>query len=282
MASNTLHLAVISSMGLGLAALFQAAPANALVQTKPAIPFATFGNNNPEVSSNGSSSQLTFQKFNASNAILRRVTFNFTGPTAGSAPGGVISGTYTFGQALGQPNITNNATVSASNISAQVQLFFSGDTLQLNGPTIAVTPGSSSFVKTNTINTKTETITAGSYSGSATSTDTSILALFNGAGTVTTSKFQSIWNSSLTCTNPNGTSCLTRAGIGFNAQVGEQIDPDNAPSSLVGGGNAWVTVSYDYDPINAAATPGPLPILGAAAAFGASRKIRNRIKLANV
>jgi hypothetical protein len=211
---------------------------------------------------------------------LNKVTFDFTGPTAGSNPGGVISGTYAFGQRQGQTNIQNGATVAVSNISTQVQLFFSNNTLQFNGPTIAVSPSSSSFIKTSQINNKIVTITDSSYLGSATSTDTEILALFSGAGTVTTSKFQSIWNSTLTCTNSNGTSCLSRAAFGLDTQVGEQTDPGNAPSSLVNGGNAWVTVSYDYDLINTVGTPGPLPFLGIASAFGASRKIRNRIKLA--
>jgi hypothetical protein len=47
-------------------------------------------------------------------------------------------------------------------------------------------------------------------------------------------------------------------------------------------GNGIQTVQSTYEVINAPtpAVPGPLPIFGAAAAFGFSRKVRNRLKAA--
>jgi hypothetical protein len=277
MTSNIHSLAVISSMGLGLAALFQAAPAKALTYTTAPIPFATYGNSKPLVSSNGTSDQLTFQKFNVPNSTLNSIKLNFTGPTAGSNPGGVISGNFIFGQ-FGPP-ITNNSVISISNISTQVQLFFAGDSLNINGPTIATTPSSSSFIKTSVQPTETVNISGGSYLGSSTTTNqAALLALFNGSGTVTTSKFQSIWNSNVTCVRLLGTSCSTLVATAFDTQVGEQDDPSSPPSALVNGGNAWISVTYDYTLNPSAQIPGPLPIVGAGMAFGFSRKLRRRIQ----
>ena len=74
--------------------------------------------------------------------------------------------------------------------------------------------------------------------------------------------------------NPSGPySIFWKALPDLSAQSGNSII--NSPTSL---GAAWTYAQATLYTPPAAPVPGPLPALGAAAAFGFSRKLRNRIK----
>jgi hypothetical protein len=79
------------------------------------------------------------------------------------------------------------------------------------------------------------------------------------SGTVQTNSYAGLFNG--VATNPDTT---------FNAFSSSVAAADRGMLS------GYIALIYDYDP-PASAVPGPLPLLGAAAAFGWSRKIRRRI-----
>jgi len=54
---------------------------------------------------------------------------------------------------------------------------------------------------------------------------------------------------------------------------------DSNMTSLNSENNSASTNSLVFSPVSSAAVPGPLPLLGAAAAFGWSRQLRRRIKI---
>lgn len=260
---------------------FGASSAHAATFMTPAVPYSTFGNNAMMNSSGGAGvSNLTFPKFNIPGATLNSVKLVFTGPTSGGSPGGVIQNIdgVGYGTNVGTTTVPNGSVFSISGIKAQVQLFFTGLTSPIAGPQIAVTPTSDTFTaaagnRFHYFN------VAGAYGGSSSPTsDALVLAAFQGSGNITTSSFKSVWSAVTSCTRPNGTSCNGSTSVDYSVAIGEQVDYDNPPSALLN--NAWVSVMYDYTPPTPSSVPGPLPILGAGIAFGASRKARNRIKLA--
>jgi hypothetical protein len=78
------------------------------------------------------------------------------------------------------------------------------------------------------------------------------------------------------CQNSNPVTCLGPGNPGYSLSQYSNLN--------YGNGVAAITPNSTYvwlDPKKLAPVPGPLPALGAAAAFGFSRKLRKRIKLAS-
>ena len=98
------------------------------------------------------------------------------------------------------------------------------------------------------------------------------------------SSFSYVINSNYTLINTGSGSSAT--GItSFNVAIGDIFGFDVGNGGSVPFGLATVTISNFSAPIPSSApstesVPGPLPILGVAAAFGCSRKLRRRINLA--
>jgi hypothetical protein len=83
--------------------------------------------------------------------------------------------------------------------------------------------------------------------------------------------------------NPNPLDNTNMAGIFWDTQYGTKPTPVPCLNCFTGGGTGGAfNEKYAVATKVPSAVPGPLPLFGAAAAFGFSRKLRKRIKLAPV
>jgi hypothetical protein len=79
------------------------------------------------------------------------------------------------------------------------------------------------------------------------------------------------------CPNNGPLFSYSKPGEGFRSK---QYDNTNPSTTLDQPANGNLTQRYAVGTVIPSPAPGPLPLLGAAAAFGFSRKLRKRIKLA--
>ena len=92
-------------------------------------------------------------------------------------------------------------------------------------------------------------------------------------GTFQTTIFNTSWTTAVTCVRPSNTNCTTRPNI-YTLQLGTQGNPfasNSLPQAL--NYDAWLAIEYDYTP----GTPAPLPMAGAAMAFGWARQLSRLI-----
>jgi len=258
--------------GMGL---IESKSANALTYTTPCVPYATYSNANPSYSSSGSSNNLSFPQFNIPGGTLTSFKLLFTGPNCSGGAPLTNSPGITYGFKQGGLKPPGPSTVSISNISAQVQLFFAGTPLGTNpvgGPDIGF-PQSGSFTYSPPGSAFSTLQPTGSYGGTSSPiTSAAVLAAFSGTGSVSTSKFQTVWNADLTCTDPTINNCKVLVGADFDVQLGSQVNLFNPPSALFN--DAFVSLEYTY---SLTSIPSPLPILGAGLGFGWAKRIRRRL-----
>ena len=189
-----------------------------------------------------STTPISFLGFNSSLGSLSGVKIT---NAAGNAFVGTFSGNGAIGNLFG-------STVRTYTLTAFPTFSFSNSSNAAGTPApVTISPNS---VPPNTL-----TALSGSYSGTTTSiaTNTAILrSYFSGAPAIS-----SYVTSYTFASSPTGGSST--------------LEPEGATWATFSG-NIWLT--YEYGAAPAAQTPGPLPLLGAGAAFMFSRKLRRRIQ----
>jgi hypothetical protein len=223
----------------GAVAIAAASPAHAILATQTVGP-VTFSVTGTGVST--STIPVSFTGFNTALGTL-------TGVRLSNSTGGNFTGSFGGTIGIGQfVATTNNYTVTAApffNFNNTPSSAFSGSTVN-----VTITPNqlTGAFTSANAT-------ASGTYGGSTSSLATNTNALRNYfAGTPTINSYGVSW----VTTADNG------GGFFTNALTFE-------------GSSLYLTYEYD-DGTLPAGTPGPLPLLGAGAAFGFSRKLRRRIQ----
>ena len=253
-----------------MASLLAPQQAHALVATTQYVPFKIF--QNPALNT----TSLTFQSFNAAFGGDTS-TLNLTG--IGYKIAGAANGT---GSAMvgGNPRVTNQSeSLDSEAFIAYAPKFsftngtnttgaITASTMSANNPVPCSTtqscpnPGGGTMVPMDS--TRTLNLAANTYAGT---------------GGFASISMQPLWK-----TNPvmsamvSGTPSANFTGTG--ADMAYNFDPTLSPSVIskpyIEG---WIAVQYEYNVIPSA-VPGPLPLMGAAAAFGWSRRLKKRISSA--
>jgi hypothetical protein len=223
----------------GIAMVAAAAPAHAVMATQTVGP-VSFSTSGTAAST--STTPTSFPGFNTSLGTLTGVKIT---NAAGNAFVGTFSGNGAIGNLFG-------STVRTYTLTAFPTFSFS------NSSSVAGTPAPVT-ISPNSLPPNALTALSGNYSGTTTSvsTNTPILKSYF-SGTPAISSY--VTNYTFTSSPTGGLST---------------VEPEGATWATFSG-NIWLT--YEYDAAPAAQTPGPLPLLGAGAAFMFSRKLRRRIQ----
>ncbi len=247
-------LAVFTSFAAGT-------KADALSVTTTAVPFKAIGT----PTSSTIPATLNFQNFGSL----------YSGPGTLKKVRWVISTDATVG---GQTRITNQSTTSAitplaSNLTYSLTLTPSILAAALQGGSQTAT----------SLNCLTTTMPC-SNSLPAGDEDTSFTRTFNIGGTYQSSSvYASLTPAQVTAfTSGTVTSSYDAIFLGGGSNLAWNFNPTvGTPATVTAQPfiNGLIALEYQYE-LPAAQTPGPLPLVGAAAAFGWSRRLRNRIAVA--
>jgi len=239
--------------------------AHALVATTQYVPFKIFQN-----SANNIPLNLNFQSF--SSLIAPSPNINLTG--IGFKIAGAVDGTGTA-MVGGNPRVSNQSETAdtPANIFYAPKFTFKSNSLPLGsaGPVTGTTQ-SANPNPVNCVASQSCPTMGGNVIPSSSTRTLDLKGTYDGSG-----GFASITNawSGFGVTSNDGTANFTAVG------------PDLAPSfdPTVGGSvvakpfiMGYVAVQYQYS--DASPVPGPLPLFGAAAAFGWSRRLRKRVSSA--
>jgi hypothetical protein len=248
--------------------------AHALVTTTQYVPFKIF--QNPALNS-APTFPLNFQNFNTAFGGDTS-TLNLTG--IGFKIAGASDGTGTATVA-GNPRVTNQseAAVKSAFISYAPQFSFVNGAGNMTGPITGTltnamnpvpcapsqncpNPGGGTTIPTDS--TRTLDLVGNTYAGT---------------GGFASIAMQNAWRTgSVNTATAGGTPTANFSGTGTDMAYG--FDPTLSTSVIskpyIEG---WIAVQYEYD-IIPSAVPGPLPLFGAAAAFGWSRRLKKRISSA--
>ena len=226
-------------LAAGAAVSTMASPAHAITQTQTVGP-VSFSTLGTTVST--STSPTSFAGFNASLGTLTAVKLtNSSGGNLTGAFGGSI-GIGTFLTSGANPVFTAQATPTFT--------FSNGSTITGPADNAILTPN---FVTVGANPVSTTANASGSYSGATQAIaigNSALLAYFTASPTI--NSYSALW-----------TLNATNSGAFFNNAI------------TFSGTDLSLTYVYD-DGVNP--VPGPLPVLGAGAAFGFSRKLRQRIR----
>jgi len=246
-------------LAAGAAVVTMASPSHAavLTQNSNSVSFSTNGN---QTSGSPNTGALVFTGFNAA------APGTLTGVKLKFVPNPAFSGNAS----LVVLNVGNTGTFTGS---AQPFFTFSnpGTPLSASGTSSAftITPSSVTVTPPQTFIQTTGGI-SGSYAGTASALAVGALQSYF-AASPTISSYYANWN-------VTGVSVPT-TGQAFGDVTPASPQPGIIPVPTPGTLSGQVFLEYTYtvpDPINP--VPGPLPILGAGAAFGFSRKLRKRIR----
>jgi hypothetical protein len=242
------YLLVIAA---GMLAASTVSPAHAIIQTQTVGP-ASFSTSGTTVST--STVPISFAGFNTALGTLSsvRLTNGTGGNIAGTFGGDVslakISGPARTFTASAFPTFIFSNLSSFSGSGSSVTLGGPGG--QLDGTYIVSGTGTQGAIAT----------AGGSYSGTTSALATNSIALRNYfSGTPTINSYFTNWT--IASTPAGGLSTV-------------DLLPEDGTSATLSG-QLYLTYEYD-DGVNP--VPGPLPVLGAGAAFGFSRKLRQRIR----
>lgn len=254
--------------GLAIAASFLAPQqAHALVATTAYVPFKLFHNPAFNVPAG-----LTFQNFNA---VYSGAPVNLTGigfKIAGAADG---SGTATV---AGNPRVTNQTEdIDKSAFINYAPKFSFTNGVNSTGMISAVAQDANNPVPC--VTTQSCPMLGGGTTIPANSTRTLNLAgnTYSGTGGFASIAMQNAWRTG-TITTITGQPTANFGGTGTD--MAYNFDP-TVTGSVVSKPyiEGWIAVQYEYS-IIPSAVPGPLPLMGAAAAFGWSRRMKKRISSA--
>jgi len=249
---QALKLTLIGSSALiGLAA-FGAPEAKALTDTQltPGLAFTIPGTATDSASA--VTNVLSFAKFNPSNPPIpaNRTTITLTDYRYVINPA-AFSKDFTVGNFTG-------SSIALTNISATPSFEGLGT---LTGP-VSTMPGNATFSgATNPVapTSFSQFTLGGSAAGYSTWQSLGTPnSQYIGPGTVDSNSYYASWS-------------IVPSGTGL---IG---GPSAAPNTAQIAGTIKVEYRYSYDLIPSTETPGPLPLLGAGAAFGFSRRLRKRI-----
>ena len=255
-----------------VASLLAPQQAHALVTTTQYVPFKIF--QNPAL--NGPSFPLNFQNFNTafggdtSTLSLTGIGFKIAGAADGTGSATVA----------GNPRVTNQSedNVNTAFISYAPKFSFTNGT-NMTGPITATTMNANNPVPCGP--TQSCPSPGGGTSIPTGSTRTLNLAgnTYAGTGGFASIAMQNAWRGGNVMTGTStGTPAANFSGTGTD--MAYNFDP-TLSSSVVSKPyiEGWIAVQYEYDVIPSA-VPGPLPLMGAAAAFGWSRRLKKRISKA--
>jgi hypothetical protein len=228
----------------GAAIASTAAPAHAIlrIQTVGPLSYSTSG-----TTTSTSTTPVSFAGFNTSLGTLSGVLLT---NSAGKSIAGTFGGQVSIAKLSGS---TRTFTASA----APTFIFSNASALAGSSASVTLTPNVVSGAGVQGV----IATASGSYSGSTSALATNTLALknyFSGAPTIS-----SYFTSWIITSNPTG---------GLSSV---DLDPLDGTSATLSG-QLYLSYQYDDGKID---VPGPLPILGAGAAFGLSRKLRKRIRV---
>jgi hypothetical protein len=238
--------------------------AHALVATTQYVPFKIFQNPAFNVPSN-----LNFQSF--SSLIAPSPNINLTGigfKIAGAADG---TGTAMVG---GNPRVSNTSeTTDAQAFISYAPKF----TFKTTGPVLTAGPvtGTTQNANPNPVNcvgTQSCSGMGGNMIPSASLRTLNLQGTYDGSG-----GFSSITNawSNLPVSSNDGTANFTGTGTDIAFTFDPTIAGSVVAKPFIMG---FIAVQYQYS--DASPVPGPLPLFGAAAAFGWSRRLRKRVSSA--
>lgn len=224
----------------------------------------------------GTSPQLTFQNFSSALASA-----NITGPATlegvrwviqSSAPASA-DGQVRINRASGAPNpttpvpadITNTVEFSLTNITGSLTGVAGASTLS-SLSCVVVSPATSCTNSLTGTQTKTYTIGSSLADFSTTVALSASQVSYFSTGTVTTSSYQSIF-----------------ADVGNNVTVGftPTVGSLGVTAQPFIAGSVRLEYFYSVPVPPGATVPGPLPLLGATAAFSWSRRLRKRLTVSN-
>jgi hypothetical protein len=262
-------------LGAGVAAvasLLVPQQAHALVATTQYVPFKIF--QNPAL--NGPSFPLSFQNFNTafggdtSGLNLSGIGFKIAGAADGTGSATVA----------GNPRITNQSEdFDSQAFIAYAPKFSFTNGVNTTGPITASTTNATSPVPCGP--TQSCPNPGGGTTIPMNSTRTLNLAgnTYAGTGGFASIAMQNAWRGGTVKTaTATGTPSANFSGTG--ADLAYNFDP-TLSGSVVSKPyiEGWIAVQYQYEVIPSA-VPGPLPLFGAAAAFGWSRRLKKRISSA--
>jgi len=238
--------------------------AHALVATTQYVPFKIFQNPAYNVPSN-----LNFQSF--SSLIAPSPNINLTGigfKIAGAADG---TGSAMVG---GNPRVSNQSET----LDTSADVFYAPKfTFKTTGPILSAGPvtGAIQGASPNPVNcvgTQTCPAMGGNVIPSNSTRTLDLQGTYNGSG-----GFAAISNawSGLGVTSNDGTANFTAVGTDLAPNFDPTLSPSVVAKPFIMG---FIAVQYQYS--DASPVPGPLPLFGAAAAFGWSRRLRKRVSSA--
>jgi len=262
-------------LGAGVAAaasLLVPQQAHALVATTQYVPFKLF--QNPAL--NGPSFPLSFQNFNTafggdtSGLTLSGIGFKIAGASNGTGSATVA----------GNPKVSNQSEVldSQAFITYAPKFSFTNGS-DTTGPIIATTMNATSPVPCGSTQSCPNLGGGTTIPMNSTRTLNLVGNTYAGAGGFASIAMQNAWRGGMVKTaTATGTPSANFSGTGTD--MAYSFDPtlsvSVASKPYIEG---WIAVQYEYEVIPSA-VPGPLPLFGAAAAFGWSRRLRKRVSSA--
>jgi hypothetical protein len=261
--------------GVAIAAsLLAPQQAHALVTTTQYVPFKIFQNS---ALNGGPTFPLNFQNFNTAFGGDTS-TLNLTG--IGFKIAGASDGTGTATVA-GNPRVSNQSEddVNTAFISYAPKFSFVNSAGNMTGPITGTISNATSPVPCGP--TQSCPSPGGGTSIPTGSTRTLNLAgnTYAGTGGFSSIAMQNAWRTgSVNTATAGATPSANFSGTGTD--MAYNFDP-TLSSSVISKPyiEGWIAVQYQYDVIPSA-VPGPLPLFGAAAAFGWSRRLKKRISSA--
>jgi hypothetical protein len=260
-----------------LAAAIAAPSAKALTITTPYQSFSWTQGTTPT----RTPSPLTFATFNSlsipSNAILRNVSYKLAGDSNGSGNASVAGRIRVNNASSPDPATVTEVTYDLKlQFANSVQLTKATQSTTSLSCAITVsnpqcTPSGTSVViaaETATSTGTTDAVLNGAYSGQSNpfGLSGSALSMFQTGTTISTV------NAAL------NNYFVTFAGVTDNTDTTFNLNSGTlSPKANMFG---FIALEYDYDVPAGTGTPGPVPLIGAAAAFGWSRRLKKRISSA--
>jgi hypothetical protein len=263
-------------LGAGVAAaasLLVPQQAHALVATTQYVPFKIF--QNPAL--NGPTFPLSFQNFNTafggdtSGLTLSGIGFKIAGASDGTGSATVA----------GNPRVTNQSEDFDRQAFVQYAPKFSfTNGTNTTGPITATTTNATSPVPC--VSAQSCPNPGGGTTIPMNSTRTLNLAgnTYAGTGGFASIAMQNAWRNSLSIKTATATGTPSANFTGTGDDMAYNFDP-TLSTSVVSKPyiEGWIAIQYEYEVIPSA-VPGPLPLFGAAAAFGWSRRLKKRISSA--
>jgi hypothetical protein len=239
--------------------------AHALVATTQYVPFKIFQN-----SANNIPLNLNFQSF--SSLIAPSPNINLTG--IGFKIAGAVDGTGTA-MVGGNPRVSNQSETANTQpfiAYAPKFMFKSG---QFGNPSAGPVTGSTQNANPNPVNcvgTQTCPAMGGNIVPSDSTRTLDLQGNYDGSG-----GFASINNtwSGFGVSSNDGTANFSGTGADLAFNFDPTLSPSVVAKPFIMG---FIAVQYQYS--DASPVPGPLPLFGAAAAFGWSRRLRKRVSSA--